>query len=342
MFTAQLSSHLEAMGHEVLLVTLVAGTDVLPFKGRIEYIGARLSRKWWDVAGWKRLAALIRSFEPDVVQANAADTLKYAVLSKLFFRWKQPLFYRNASVMSRYTTSFVSKSITRLLLKQVDHVLSVSRVSAADLQYSFGLLPDRISVLPIGVEPVEIRNDLFRVQPGFHLVHVGGFTFEKNHAGLVRIFGQLHKQLPDAHLWLVGDGPLRGATEQQVHALGLQDVVTFTGSRSNAVDYIASADVFLLPSVMEGLPAVILEAFYAETAVLAYAVGAIPEMVTESTGWLVPVGDEQALVRLLLEIRTRSKGQIEERTKQAKKLVEDSFLNPVVARRFADFYQTFQ
>lgn len=328
------------MGHEVLLVSLVVGDAVLPFEGRTEVLGASLHRKWWDVAGWKRLARLIHSFQPDIVQANAADTLKYAVLSKLLFRWKQPLLYRNASVMSRYTPSFFSKTLTRMLLQQVDHVLSVSQVSAADQYSSFGMPKDKVSVLPIGVEPKEARTDLFREQRGFHLVHVGGFTFEKNHAGLIRIFQRVRERLPEARLWLVGDGPLRSATEQQVIQLGLQDLVTFTGNRENAVDYIASANVLLLPSIMEGLPAVILEAFYYETPVVAYAVGAIPEAVQEATGWLVPVGDEQGMAGQVLDIRNSSREQLAHRTIQAKKLVIDSYLNPVVAKHFADFYQS--
>lgn len=341
-FTAQLCRHLQAMGHEVLLVSLVAGDSVLPFEGRTEVLGANLHRKWWDVAGWKRLAKLIQSFQPDIVQANAADTLKYAVLSKLLFRWKQPLLYRNASVMSRYTPSFFSKTLTRVLLQQVDHVLSVSRVSAADQHRSFGIAQHKVSVLPIGVEPKEARTDLFREQPGFHLVHVGGFTFEKNHAGLIRIFQRVYEQLPEARLWLVGDGPLRNVTEQQVHQLGLQHMVTFAGNRTNAVDYIASADVLLLPSIMEGLPAVILEAFYYETPVVAYGVGAIPEALQETTGWLVPVGDEQGMAGQVLDIRNLSNELLQQRTTQAQKLVKDSYLNPVVAKRFADFYQSVQ
>lgn len=339
-FTAQLSNHLEAMGHEVLMVSLVAGNDVLPFKGGIHCLNANLSRKWWDVKGWKGLAELIRSFQPDVVQANAADTLKYAVLSKQMYDWRQPLLYRNASVMSRYTTSIISKTTTRFLLRQVDQIISVSDVAARDICSTFRIAADKVCVIPVGVEPVAAHQDLFKEYQGFHIVHVGGFTFEKNHSGLLRIFGEVLKQIPEARLWLVGDGPLRNQTEQMARDLGLMESITFTGSQSNAVDYIASADVFILPSIMEGLPAVILESFYYETPVVAYAVGAIPEVLTSETGWAIAKDRESEMIQTLVHLYSDKTNEMQRRVYNAKDLVTQQYGNERIASKFNQLYQS--
>lgn len=333
--------HLQAMGHEVLLVTLVAGTDALPFAGRTECMDARLDHKWRDVAGWKRLAELIRSFAPDVVQANAADTLKYAVLSKRIFGWKQPLLYRNASVLSRYTRSALSKWVTGFLLHQVQGIISVSKASAYDLATVFRIPEKRITCIPVGIEPEAYRTDLLDGQPGFHLVHVGGFTFEKNHAGLIRIFQMLLVRLPEAKLWLVGDGPLRPQTEALVQELGLQQSVTFLGSRTDALSWIASADVLVLPSMMEGLPAVILEAFYTGTPVVAYAVGAIPEVLSERTGWPVKPDDAEGMANCIKQLVQDSATKRAERTQFANELVATTYQNAQVVQQFIQQYESF-
>jgi hypothetical protein len=95
-FACLLSSKLVDMGHEVIVVSIFDGAIDLPFDGRIETIGGAQHSKFTDWEAWKRLAALISKERPDLIQANAGDTLKYAVLSKLFFRWDYPIVFRNA------------------------------------------------------------------------------------------------------------------------------------------------------------------------------------------------------------------------------------------------------
>lgn len=90
--------------------------------------------------------------------------------------------------------------------------------------------------------------------------HVGRFAAAKNHSFLLDIFRELYAKYPDSKLLLVGDGDLRDAMEEKAMQLGIRDRVIFTGIRSDVVDLMQAMDVFVFPSVYEGLPVTLVEA----------------------------------------------------------------------------------
>src|SRR5687768_8044683 len=101
-FACQLSTELSNRGHECVVITLFQGASKLPFAGRIIPLGLSKRTRFVDWRGWKKLADLVKKEEPDILQANAGDTLKYAIISKLIFRWKTKVVFRNASTVSLY------------------------------------------------------------------------------------------------------------------------------------------------------------------------------------------------------------------------------------------------
>lgn len=339
-FAAQLSQHLSNAGHEVLIVSLLPGDAQLPFSGKIISLDANLKKRFADWASWKKLSQLIKAFKPDVIQANAGDTLKYAILSKQFFRWKQAVIFRNASMVSHYIKNPVSHYLNAFFYKRVDYVVSVSENTKKDIQQLFSIPDDKITVKPVGVELTgykrlpEFDNGLI------NLVHVGGFSFEKNHEGLVRIFELLIKTQPNICLWLVGEGKLKNKIEEKAGEKGLREKIKFVGFVNNPLDYIHSADVLVLPSIIEGLAAVILEAFYCKTPVVAYAVGGIGELVKNGeTGWLINKGDEKAFASAVLEVVNGDqlkKGII---INKAYETLMSSYYNKQIAERFILLYQ---
>jgi glycosyltransferase involved in cell wall biosynthesis len=87
-----------------------------------------------------------------------------------------------------------------------------------------------------------------------------------------------------------------------VETLDLQQAVTFLGERADARQIIGALDLLVLPSLTEGLPNVVLEAFAYKTPVVATAVGGVPELVKDGeTGWLVPPRDPHALAQAILD-----------------------------------------
>lgn len=110
--------------------------------------------------------------------------------------------------------------------------------------------------------------------------------------------------VPPAHVWLAGEGVLRGALEAQARRLGLAERIHFLGHRSDVFPLMRCADVIALPSRFEGHPLALLEAMALGKAVAVSAVGGVPETVRDGeNGLLVPRGDVRALVHALERLR---------------------------------------
>lgn len=105
----------------------------------------------------------------------------------------------------------------------------------------------------------EVRAE-FGIQENEILVgHVGRFSFPKNHKFLINIFYELNRKC-SAKLILVGDGEFREKIQQQIDTLGLNDKVILTGIRTDVARLMQGMDVFVFPSVYEGLPVSVVEA----------------------------------------------------------------------------------
>ena len=110
----------------------------------------------------------------------------------------------------------------------------------------------------------EQTRDSLRAKYGltnqFVIGHIGRFMSQKNHTFLIDIFYEVVKRQHNSKLLLIGDGPLYDEIVNKVHTLNLDDKVVFTGVKQNAYDYYNAMDVFVLPSLYEGLPVVGVEA----------------------------------------------------------------------------------
>ena len=136
---------------------------------------------------------------------------------------------------------------------------------------------------------------------------VGRLTPVKDQQILLRAMASLRAKHPELgerlHMMLVGDGPLRADIERLSAQLGLQEVVWLTGDRADVHELLKLMDVFLLPSLGEGISNTVLEAMASGCPVIATEVGGNVELVEEgSTGALVPVGDQAALEEAMLAL----------------------------------------
>lgn len=108
------------------------------------------------------------------------------------------------------------------------------------------------------------KSNLVKTQLGmknqYVIGHIGSFQKVKNHVFIIEIFKELKKLNPNSILLLVGDGPLRKEIETKVERMGISDSVKFTGVRSDIPDLLQAMDVFLFPSLYEGLPVTMIEA----------------------------------------------------------------------------------
>ena len=106
----------------------------------------------------------------------------------------------------------------------------------------------------------EVRKELNIDEETFVMGHVGRFVEQKNHSFLIDIFYELQKERQNAVLMLVGQGPLQEESKAKVEQLGLKEKVLFLGQRNDAARLYQAIDVFVLPSLYEGLGMVLIEA----------------------------------------------------------------------------------
>ena len=106
----------------------------------------------------------------------------------------------------------------------------------------------------------EIRKKL-KIDENIILVgHIGRFVTQKNHEFLIDVFNEIHRRKQNSKLILIGQGNLKEKIIEKIKYLGLQDYVIFTGQTTNVSDYYNAMDIFVLPSLYEGLPVVGIEA----------------------------------------------------------------------------------
>lgn len=89
--------------------------------------------------------------------------------------------------------------------------------------------------------------------------HVGRMNQQKNHQFLLQVFAAIQQKVPNAVLYLMGDGPLKAQVEQSASELGIADAVVFAGNVSDVSQRLQAMDVMVFPSLYEGLPNVVLE-----------------------------------------------------------------------------------
>lgn len=110
---------------------------------------------------------------------------------------------------------------------------------------------------------------------------------QKSIPDLLKAMSIIAPRIPDVRLLIVGQGPLRESLEASLPELGIEDRVHFLGVRHNMPELLAALDIFVLPSIWEGLPMVILEAMAAGCPIVATSVGGVPTAVRDGVNGLV-------------------------------------------------------
>lgn len=192
-------------------------------------------------------------------------------------------------------------------------VAAVSGALAAALTEALRLKPGRVQVVPNGVElrpgdAAPVRSEL-RLGPEEPLILAVGNLYQvKGHMVLLQAAALLHRRRPELawRVAIAGRGKEEAGLRQFVESQGLGGRVQLLGYRQDVPDLLAAASLWVMPSLSEGMPLALLEAMLGGKAIVASAVGAIPDVLADGkAGVLVPPGDAGALAaameRLLLE-----------------------------------------
>jgi starch synthase (maltosyl-transferring) len=190
-------------------------------------------------------------------------------------------------------------------------------VSQGVMQFSHDhakLSQSRLTVIPNGIDPLPFdqATPLDRTTLGIPAdsqlaLYIGRLDPQKGLPNLLQAAHKVANDIPSLHLALAGDGPDREALQNQADTLpNLAGRVHWLGHRRDVAALLKTADLFVLPSLWEGMPNVVLEAMAARKPVIATAVeGSSDLVVPGETGWLVPAGNSDALALSLREAFTQ-------------------------------------
>ncbi|RMF69750.1 MAG: glycosyltransferase [Calditrichaeota bacterium] len=300
---AELISHMDRERFNTIVCSLGMGDRI---QGRFETLGIPCinltRRRRLDPKLVLDVAKLIRREKIDVVMT----TLFYADVVGALASAISP----NKAVFSWETISAPEWLLRRRLLayrfamRFCDKVISVSRATARWLVEKRGLREEKVTVIPYGVNlqlflperNLELRKQLGLPETSLVVGTVARLHPQKGHRYLIEAAGTIVARFPQARFVFVGDGDLRAELEAQVRARNLGENVLFLGFRSDVKDLLRTFDVFVLPSLYEGLPNVVLEAMATALPVVATSVDGTIELVQDGeTGFLVPPEDPNAL-----------------------------------------------
>ena len=253
--------------------------DVLDFREEVEAMGARvyqLPRASHFFAYLAGLRALQRENHYNAIHLHLSYANPLVLLAAKLAGFPRILVHSHSTWLddprpfARMTKSLLHRLGRRMLPHIADDMLACSGWAAAWMYPSAVVHDGRAVTMHNAIHLAhfayreDVRNALRREfdisKNQFCIGHVGRFTYQKNHAFLVRVFEAVHLRQPDAVLLLVGDGPERPAVEAQVHEAGLDGSVRFLGQYDDVAGLYSAMDAMVLPSRFEGLCIVAIEA----------------------------------------------------------------------------------
>ena len=237
-----------------------------------------------------RLIKIVNDFKPTWILLNGSRTLKYGAWLKLMLRNSPILVYRVIdSAVYWNKMSFTQLYYKKWVIPAMDAAVGASAKSLNEMVGFYGFkgqhkpIPRAINASHFeGFSSKTIcRSELSIDVDGFVLLFLGNFTSQKRPDRFVQIVSLLQPLIPNLKAIMVGDGPLRTSTEEQIKNLSLTEVISCKGYQSDVRPFIASSNILVLTSDTEGMPGVVLEAAGMGVPSVSAQVGGIKEFIDE-------------------------------------------------------------
>ena len=262
---------------------------------------------------WLRLASVLRREKPDVLfSTSSGGNLVAALAHRIAFDPNRRLVLSERNTFSQVRREKRSPwlpvvAMTRRFYSRADRIIAVSEGVAKDLIQTLALPEELVTAIHNPVVDEELYElseqpiDHPWVQQGTPIVlAVGRLVPQKDYPLLLRAFTRIRERRR-ARLIVLGEGESRRSLERLAERLGVRDDVDFAGFKKNPFPFMRNCTVFVLSSRFEGLPGALIQAMACGAPVISTDCPSGPaEIISEgSSGFLVPVGDENRLTEAL-------------------------------------------
>jgi glycosyltransferase involved in cell wall biosynthesis len=264
------------------------------WKQRIRY-AARFLIKIREIVFFLKSIPVLVKFKPDIVHSHGLITLLPGVFAKAFLGSRQVITLHNVTeVILARQLRFV-----RHLLNYPDKIICVSNVIRQQL--SEMLPPEKLEVIPTALDPEIFRN--LQVPRKNQMIAVGYFKWQKGYRHMIEAMTSVFAKFDDYRLLIAGDGPELEEIRKMIERLNLTEKVRLLGavSQEEIAKHLNESKLFVMSSLVEGLPKALLEAIACGTpAVLTTACNA--EEIIDQVGIAVKPGDSRALAAAIEEL----------------------------------------
>ena len=313
--TVQLANEFATRGYNVdMVVFWDSGPNKGSLSAQVRVVNLRLS---WLYFAPLAIRSYLRRQRPDLVISTLFHTNIFLLTARLLlpFRRVRTVLTEHSMLShrtkhSKRKTKMVFLLAARLLYHFADRIVGVSQGVADDIAAITGLEQGQVTCIYNPVIRGNLADRLSQEDRAGQcaegtpprIVTAGRLEREKDHNTLLRAFARL-LECRDAKLLILGEGSLRQELEQQAAALGIADRVEFTGFVKDPSPYFRSADLFVLSSIYEGLPTVLIEALSFGLPIVSTQCPSGPsEILADGAfGYLVPPGDAAALAAAMRE-----------------------------------------
>lgn len=307
--THDIARHLVKRGYEVHVITSLdeaVPKDSIEEGFYVHRIGFPKIKFLGVVVFWLKALRVLKRINPDIVHAQSTGIGISAFLAKKLLGKPYVVYCRGSEV---YLSWLFTKPMLKLALKNANAVIALTEDMKAEIQK---ICSGEILVIPNGIDLESFENfsrekarAKLQIKMGEEVIlFVGTLRPIKGVKYLIQAMDIIAKQDAGIKLVLVGDGEERQALEELVKELDLEEDVKFIGKVPNeeVPEYMVGSDAFVLPSLSEGFPNVVLEAMASALPIVASKVGGLPEIVKDGeNGFLVePKNPGQIAEKVLL------------------------------------------
>jgi len=289
------------------------------------------------------LAALIKKEKPDVIFSLLSSTNVAVTIAKLLSGIQCKLIISEHTYPSVNLKNELYGTITKGFMKRcypkADKIIAVSEGIKKDLIQNFHAQEDRTTVIynPVNIKEIEILSVEKVEHPWFQeqiplIISVGRLTKQKGYPYLLKAFSIVKKQLK-SRLVIIGEGEDKTTLVNMAIELGIKEDIEFFGFQKNPFKYMKKSSLFVLSSLYEGFPNVLLEAMALGLPIISTDCPSGPSEIIEDRkdGLLVPVKDDNSLAQAILEVLRND--ELKKNLSRAAKLSVEKFeLNKITEK----------